>query len=61
MIFIKYTADASGKIKEMPYKFVNAEEKTKYIYICEIIWGCVPVDVDWATSTGIYQQAAKSK
>jgi len=32
-------------------------EKAQYIEICERIWGCVPVDVDWAISTNIYKQA----
>lgn len=33
--------------------------KAQYIQICEKIWGCVPVDVDWAISTNIYQQQLK--
>jgi hypothetical protein len=33
---------------------LNKEERAAYIKICEKIWGCVPVDVDWARSTSIY-------
>lgn len=37
-------------------KNLNKEQKTKYISICEIIWGCIPVDVDWATQTKLYKE-----
>jgi hypothetical protein len=35
---------------------LNKEEKLKYIAICELIWGGVPVDVDWAMKTNIYKE-----
>jgi hypothetical protein len=33
------------------------QEKEEYISICEIVWGCVPIDVDWAIGTNIYKSA----
>lgn len=36
-------------------KKLNTEEKNKYLIICEIIWGCYPIDVEWAINTNIYK------
>jgi hypothetical protein len=29
-----------------------------YKFICELIWGCVPVDRDWAEESTIFKQEA---
>ena len=42
-------------------KFKNRKEKQHYIDICTTIWGCVPVDVDWAIQTLLYQNANTPK
>lgn len=34
---------------------LNKKEKEQYIEVCETIWGCVPIDVDWAMGTAIYK------
>lgn len=36
---------------------MNSVEKKIYISICEQIWGCVPVDTNWARTTSIYNDA----
>ena len=53
---MKYTKIGiiDGKPKLLPYKFPNKKEENEYINICEIIWGCVPFDVDWAIKTKPY-------
>jgi hypothetical protein len=33
---------------------LSKSERIDYIRICEIIWGVVPVDVEWARNTKIY-------
>ena len=35
---------------------LNKEQKQKYVTICELTWGCSPIDVDWATGTNIYKE-----
>lgn len=37
-------------------KKLNREQKQRYITITEYTWGCVPIDVDWATGTNIYRE-----
>ncbi len=37
---------------------LNRTERDAYIKVCEKIWGCVPVDVEWARSTSIYLKEA---
>ena len=37
-------------------KKLNREQKQRYIIISEYTWGCVPIDVDWATGTNIYKE-----
>lgn len=37
-------------------KSLKAQEKAQYIRICRSIWGCVPVDYNWAINTNIYKQ-----
>ena len=32
----------------------------EYIYICELTWGCVPIDVVWAKNTDIYKNKRKN-
>ncbi len=34
---------------------LKSKEKETYIYICEMIFGGVPVDVDWAMNTELYK------
>lgn len=34
---------------------LNKEEFKKYKLISELIWGCVPIDIEWAISTNIYK------
>jgi len=38
-------------------KSLTQKEKSEYILICQKIWGCVPVDIDWATETDIYKKS----
>ena len=33
----------------------QSAEIVVYITICEAIWGCIPVDYDWAVRTTLYQ------
>ena len=43
-------------------RFENYEKgfnKKYYIEVCTTIWGCVPVDVKWATNTNIYLEYIK--
>ena len=35
---------------------LNKEQKEKYVTICELTWGCSPIDVDWAIGTNIYKE-----
>lgn len=35
---------------------INKEQKEKYVTICELAWGCSPIDVDWAVGTNIYKE-----
>jgi hypothetical protein len=37
-------------------KKLNREQKQRYITVSEYTWGCVPIDVDWATGTNIYKE-----
>jgi len=39
---------------------LNKREKEEYVSICETVYGCIPVDVEWATSTEVYK-AEKNK
>ena len=34
---------------------LNKEQKQRYVTISEYTWGCVPIDVNWATGTHIYK------
>lgn len=52
----KLPKNAKIKIKTIPYKFPTKKEEEEYIEICEIIWGCVPIDVDWAVETKPYKR-----
>mgnify|MGYP001579504567 CR=1 FL=1 len=50
----------SGKIElyfitQMDDFKLTKEQKYKYVVICELTWGCVPIDVDWAIGTNIYK------
>lgn len=27
----------------------------QYKFICELLWGCVPIDKDWATKTNFFE------
>jgi hypothetical protein len=42
-------------------KNLKKKDKELYIKICTKIWGCVPIDVDWATRTNIYKSALKKE
>jgi hypothetical protein len=35
-------------------KQLNKKDKQKYDDICSIVWGCSPIDFEWAQSTKIY-------
>jgi hypothetical protein len=35
---------------------LNKEEYVKYVTISEYAWGCVPVDVNWAIKTTLYDE-----
>lgn len=48
------------KGKEQTFVFKNKKAELEYIEICEIIWGCVPCDVIWATETTIYKTRKQS-
>ncbi len=37
-------------------KKLNIEQKQRYITVCEYTWGCVPIDVEWASETNIYKE-----
>lgn len=52
---MKFIQSINGK--ELPFSFNNKAERQEYIAICEIIWGSVPCDVNWATGTDIYKKA----
>ena len=40
-------------------KSLKKKDKETYVEICSLIWGCVPVDVDWAMGTKFYQEAER--
>ena len=52
-----FTGD-DGKIKRTPYLGYTEKE---YIAICSKIWGVVPVDVLWATSSKLYVNELNNK
>ncbi|MFA6570739.1 MAG: hypothetical protein WCT77_05820 [Bacteroidota bacterium] len=35
---------------------LTKEQEEKYVTICELTWGCSPIDVDWAIGTNIYKE-----
>lgn len=35
-------------------------DKGTYETICYTIWGCVPVDVNWAINTNIFKEAKQA-
>jgi 7,8-dihydro-6-hydroxymethylpterin-pyrophosphokinase len=35
---------------------LTKEQEEKYVAICELTWGCSPIDVDWAIGTNIYKE-----
>lgn len=44
-------------------KFENKPKgfnKKQYIELAYSIWGCVPVDVDWAIGTSMYKERLKN-
>ncbi len=34
---------------------LSKQEKEVYVDVCLRIWGCVPIDVEWARGTNIYK------
>jgi len=44
--------------KTLPYQW-KKREKELYEVICSMIWGGYPLDVNWATSTNLYQSTLK--
>ena len=38
------------------YRKLTKEQEEKYIRICELAWGCSPLDVDWAIGTIPYKE-----
>lgn len=55
MKFIKNVKNNNGKFAEVPYVFLCKDEQADYLKICLILWGCVPVDVEWAMQTNRYK------
>lgn len=55
---MKYTKNiiVNNKPNAIPFTFPNKKEELRYIDICETIWGCVPIDVDWAIETKPYKR-----
>jgi hypothetical protein len=55
---MRYTINTivNGKAKAIPFKFSSKEDEQKYIDICEEIWGCVPIEYDWAIQTKPYKR-----
>lgn len=51
---VKYVQTIKGK--EEPFRFQNKKAEAEYIDICEILWGCVPCDVNWAIGTNLYKK-----
>jgi hypothetical protein len=41
--------------------FKTKEERQHYIDVCATIWGCVPVDVDWAMQTPIWKNESNKR
>jgi hypothetical protein len=37
-------------------KNITKDAKEEYLKICYKIWGIIPVDYQWAISTGLYRQ-----
>lgn len=35
---------------------LNKEQRQKYVTICELTWGCSPIDINWAIGTNIYKE-----
>ena len=54
---MKYTIKEvkNSETKTISFKFKSKKEEEKYISICLDIWGCVPVEIDWATNTNVYK------
>lgn len=52
---MKYVQIIKGK--EIQFTFKNKGLEFEYIKKCELIWGCVPCDVNWAIETNIYKNA----
>ena len=40
---------------------LNKEERIKYLDICYTIWGCAPIDFNWALQTTIYKNEDKKR
>jgi len=43
---------------EQAKQFFDKLSNQQYSFVCELIWGGVPVDRDWAEGTKIFQQNA---
>lgn len=37
-------------------KKLTKEQENNYVTICELAWGCSPIDVDWAQETTLYKE-----
>jgi len=49
---MKYTKNNGKQV--IPFNFKNKKDEEEYIFICTELWGCVPVEVDWAQNTKVY-------
>jgi hypothetical protein len=45
-------------MKDMEFK--NEKEKEEYSLICRLIWGGLPLDIEWAIKTKPYEEAKKA-
>jgi hypothetical protein len=47
-------------MKDFYREFKNKKEREEYSLICRLIWGGLPLDIDWAVKTKPYEQAKES-
>ena len=46
-------------VKDFYRKFKNNKERYEYLLISRLLWGGSPLDIDWAISTKLYENAKK--
>ena len=42
--------------EKLPFIFSRQSEEDEYVFICEKLWGGVPMDVAWAQGTNSYKE-----